>query len=72
MSDYKIHPIKKKLIQFKSNWDNSAEHPIFPKQTFQFWKKVQCELLAVEEGKDPVVVLEEGEDMDGDSGEDKH
>ena len=34
--------------------------------------KIQCVSPAVEEGKEPVVVLEEGEGVDGDGGDDKH
>ena len=44
---------------------------MFPRKHFNL-EKVQCVSPAVEEGKEPVVVLEEGEDVDGDGGEDEH
>ena len=34
--------------------------------------KIQCVSPAVEEGKEPVVVLEEGEGVEGDGGDDDH
>ena len=42
------------------------------KQIFYFSDKVPYQSPAVEESEKPVVVLKEGEDMDGDGGADEH
>ena len=61
----------KHSVLFFWSLENSAKLHFFQDNIFNA-EKVQCVSPAVEEGEDPVVVLKEGEDVDGDGGEDEH